>query len=75
MTLVTGIDTLMSQLWGVIALRLANAEILPFDFESYGMNIRKFVRSLDAASHITGKIDLVSLEGIRFSGLLGSGRA
>ena len=28
--------TLMAQLWGVMALRLANAEILPFDFDSYG---------------------------------------
>ena len=28
--------TLMSQLWGVLALRLANADVLPFDFASYG---------------------------------------
>ena len=34
---------LISQLWGVMALRLANAEILPFDFASYGANIRKFI--------------------------------
>jgi N-acetylated-alpha-linked acidic dipeptidase len=54
--------TLMSQLWGAMALRLANAEILPFDFESYGMNIRKFMRSLDVSSHVSGKLDLVSLQ-------------
>jgi N-acetylated-alpha-linked acidic dipeptidase len=47
---------LMSQLWGVIALRLANAEILPYDFESYGTNIRKFVSDLDRATHVDGQL-------------------
>jgi N-acetylated-alpha-linked acidic dipeptidase len=38
--------TLMSQLWGVTALRLANADLLPFDFASYASNIRQFVEEL-----------------------------
>ena len=38
--------TLMSQLWGVTALRLANADLLPFDFASYASNIRQFVGEL-----------------------------
>jgi N-acetylated-alpha-linked acidic dipeptidase len=38
--------TLMSQLWGVLALRLANADILPFDFASYARNIRQFVADM-----------------------------
>jgi N-acetylated-alpha-linked acidic dipeptidase len=38
--------TLMSQLWGVLALRLANADLLPFDFSNYGDNIRDFVHDL-----------------------------
>jgi N-acetylated-alpha-linked acidic dipeptidase len=38
--------TLMSQLWGVLALRLANADLLPFDFASYADNIRQFVDQL-----------------------------
>jgi N-acetylated-alpha-linked acidic dipeptidase len=38
--------TLMSQLWGVTALRLANADLLPFDFASYASNIRQFVKEL-----------------------------
>ena len=38
--------TLMSQLWGVTALRLANADLLPFDFATYAANIRQFVNSL-----------------------------
>ena len=38
--------TLMSQLWGVTALRLANADLLPFDFAIYAANIRQFVDAL-----------------------------
>jgi N-acetylated-alpha-linked acidic dipeptidase len=38
--------TLMSQLWGVLALRLANADLLPFDFGSYASNIRQFVNEM-----------------------------
>jgi N-acetylated-alpha-linked acidic dipeptidase len=39
--------TLMSQLWGVTALRLANADLLPFDFATYAANIRQFVNDLE----------------------------
>jgi N-acetylated-alpha-linked acidic dipeptidase len=38
--------TLMTQLWGVLALRLADADLLPFDFASYAANIRQFVNEL-----------------------------
>jgi beta-lactamase class A len=38
--------TLTSQLWGVLALRLANANLLPFDFGIYGNNIRQFVAEM-----------------------------
>ena len=38
--------TLTSQLWGVLALRLANADLLPFDFATYAANIRQFVNEL-----------------------------
>jgi N-acetylated-alpha-linked acidic dipeptidase len=54
--------SLMSQLWGVLGLRLANAELLPFDFESYGENIRQFVADLNSADRVAGHIDLVSLQ-------------
>jgi len=51
--------TLMSKLWGVLALRLGNAEILPFDFAFYGNNIRQFVEELqknkDAKQHFDFK--------------------
>src|SRR4029077_16694798 len=42
--------TLMSQLWGVLALRLANADLLPFDFATYASNIRQFVNELTRAN-------------------------
>jgi len=41
---------LMSQLWGVTALRLANADLLPFDFATYASNIRQFVDDLAKAN-------------------------
>ena len=43
--------TLMSQLWGVTALRLANADLLPFDFAMYASNIRQFVEELARHNH------------------------
>jgi N-acetylated-alpha-linked acidic dipeptidase len=53
---------LMSQLWGTIGLRLANAPILPFDFEAYGANLLGFIESLDDETHLGGHIDLAPLE-------------
>jgi N-acetylated-alpha-linked acidic dipeptidase len=49
--------TLMSQLWGVTALRLANADLLPFDFASYAGNIRQFVEGLVKGKDMS-KLDL-----------------
>ncbi len=50
--------TLMSQLWGVTVLRLANADLLPFDFASYAGNVRDFVNELtkgkDMSMDLTG---------------------
>jgi N-acetylated-alpha-linked acidic dipeptidase len=34
---------LMSQLWGVVGMRLANADLQPFDFAMYAQNIREWV--------------------------------
>jgi N-acetylated-alpha-linked acidic dipeptidase len=45
--------TLMSQLWGVTALRLANADLLPFDFAIYASNVRQFVNDLAQANEKT----------------------
>jgi N-acetylated-alpha-linked acidic dipeptidase len=48
---------LLSQLWGVTALRLANADVLPFDFASYARNIRAFVDELSSGKDL-GQLDL-----------------
>jgi len=52
--------TLMSQLWGVIALRLANADLLPFDFSEYGNNIGQFVDELAKGKDMS-RLDLAPL--------------
>ncbi len=52
---------LMAQLWGVLALRLANAEILPFDFKFYADNIRQFATELDRTNHVQRRIELKPL--------------
>ncbi len=44
--------TLMSQLWGTLALRLADAEILPFDFAAYGRDIAGFASVLAGNPHV-----------------------
>jgi N-acetylated-alpha-linked acidic dipeptidase len=45
--------TLMSQLWGVLALRLANADVLPFDFANYADNLRDFVHELANSKNLS----------------------
>ena len=52
---------LMTQLWGVVALRLANSEILPYDFASYGATIGDFLADLDHQTHLSTKVSLDSL--------------
>lgn len=37
---------LMSQLWGVLALRLANAELLPYDFAAYARHVHSWLEVL-----------------------------
>src|SRR5208282_2841306 len=44
-----------SQLWGVLALRLANADLLPFDFASYAGNIRQFVNELAKKNNLAAQ--------------------
>jgi N-acetylated-alpha-linked acidic dipeptidase len=53
--------TLMAQLWGVLSLRLANADVLPFDFGFYGRDIGTFVTELcgpDGPGCRAGELDL-----------------
>lgn len=52
---------LMAQLWGVLALRLANAEVIPFDFAFYADNLRQFVNELVQKRTLTPALDLKRL--------------
>ena len=52
---------LMTQLWGVLGMRLVNAEILPYDFEFYGTSVRDFLNDLDDSTHVRTKIEIDSL--------------
>lgn len=54
--------TLMTQLWGTLGLRLADAPILPFDFEAYGGDIGQFIQSLDDETHLASHMDLAPLK-------------
>src|SRR5579864_3784593 len=49
--------TLMSQVWGVTSLRLANADLLPFDFATYASNVRQFLDELTKGKD-TAQLDL-----------------
>jgi N-acetylated-alpha-linked acidic dipeptidase len=49
--------TLLSQYWGTLALRLANADLLPFDFAAYGRHLGAFVETLASATP-EGRLDL-----------------
>jgi N-acetylated-alpha-linked acidic dipeptidase len=53
--------TLMSQLWGTTALRLANSEILPFDFAAYARSLREFVVEVQSKPGAKQNLDLRSL--------------
>ena len=39
----------MTKLWGVMALRLANAEALPMDYRPYASRVGEFVAELEEA--------------------------
>jgi N-acetylated-alpha-linked acidic dipeptidase len=53
--------TLMTQLWGALALRLANADVVPFDFAMYADNIGQFVDELDRGTRLGRYIELGAL--------------
>ena len=52
--------TLMSQVWGVTSLRLANADLLPFNFATYAGNVREFLDELTKGKD-TAQLDLSSV--------------
>jgi N-acetylated-alpha-linked acidic dipeptidase len=50
--------TAMADVWGRTALRLANAEVLPFDFERYAKRVGTFLDELGALSGVGDRLDL-----------------
>lgn len=48
---------LMTDLWGSLALRLANADLLPFDVPSYAAAIAGYVRALDDIPEASSRVD------------------
>ncbi|HSF25159.1 MAG TPA: M28 family metallopeptidase, partial [Blastocatellia bacterium] len=55
--------TLCAQVWGVLALRLANADVLPFDFAFYADNIRQFVSAVRKSHGAERGLDFTALVG------------
>jgi N-acetylated-alpha-linked acidic dipeptidase len=51
---------LLSRIWGTLALRLANADLLPFDFAAYARHLLRFVGDLEHATE-KGRLDLSRL--------------
>ncbi len=52
---------LATQVWGVLALRLANADLLPFDFEFYGRVIQQFIAEVQKKEGVARELQLGSL--------------
>ena len=52
---------MMSVVWGTLALRLANADLLPFDFAAYGRSLGEFVAELQGKKGASGRVDLQTL--------------
>ncbi len=53
--------TAMVEVWGRMALRLANAEVLPHDFATYATRVRGFVEALGVLPGVPGALDLGDL--------------
>jgi N-acetylated-alpha-linked acidic dipeptidase len=50
----------LTRIWGIVALRLANADILPFDFGFNASTLEQFLRELEQNSH--GELRHLSLK-------------
>lgn len=50
--------TTMGEVWGRMALRLANADILPMDFQLYARRVGEFIDDLGAQPGVADRLDL-----------------
>ena len=53
---------LMARFWGTTALRLADADVLPLDYQRYGREIALFADELAARTPLAGHLDLAPLK-------------
>jgi N-acetylated-alpha-linked acidic dipeptidase len=51
----------LTRMWGLVALRLANADILPFDFGFNGAALEQFLRELEQNNKLESQLDLKRL--------------
>ncbi len=54
--------TAMAEVWGRLALRLANAEIYPYDFALYARKVQEFLNKLDEQKEVQDHLDLSTAE-------------
>lgn len=50
--------TAMAEVWGRMALRLANAEVLPFDWRTYAARVGDFLSALEKTPGVHDRLDL-----------------
>jgi N-acetylated-alpha-linked acidic dipeptidase len=51
----------LTRIWGLVALRLANADILPFDFGFNGTALEQFLRELEQKNNSKSHLNLKNL--------------
>jgi N-acetylated-alpha-linked acidic dipeptidase len=51
----------LTRMWGLVALRLANADVLPFDFGVNGSALEQFLRELEQKNSLKSPLDLKKL--------------
>jgi N-acetylated-alpha-linked acidic dipeptidase len=51
----------LTRIWGLVALRLANADILPFDFGFNGSALEQFLRELEQKNNLKSHLNLKRL--------------
>jgi N-acetylated-alpha-linked acidic dipeptidase len=53
--------TAMVEVWGRLGLRLANADVIPYDFRSYASTVRRFVDGLRGVPGLEQELDLAAI--------------
>jgi N-acetylated-alpha-linked acidic dipeptidase len=56
--------TAMVEVWGRLGLRLANADVIPYDFRSYASTVRSFVDGLREIPGLEHELDLAAIAAV-----------